>query len=79
MRKTEEEKNAQASLKRDNQSIAETCQELERKREKISHDLQSKETMVSCLEGKLSHTQQQLETETSRATQVSCVRAFAGL
>ena len=71
LRKTEEEKNTQATLKRDNQSLAETCQELERKREKVTHDLHSKETLVSCLEGKLSHVQQQLDAESNRAVQVS--------
>ena len=65
-RKVEEEKSAQASLKRENQSLIESCDELERKRQKIEHDLQTKEAHISCLEGQLSSAKNSADAESNK-------------
>lgn len=65
-RKVDEEKNQYSGLKRENQNLSETCQEIEKKREKLAHDLTQKENQLSCLDGKLSHTKSQLDAETKK-------------
>ena len=65
-RKVDEEKNQYSGLKRENQTLSETCEDLEKKREKLAHDLQQKENQLSCLDGKFSHTKSQLEAETKK-------------
>lgn len=65
-RKTEEEKNQQGVLKREAQSLSETCQDLEKKRQKLAQDIQTKTNHVSCLEGQLSHAKQSLDAETNK-------------
>lgn len=67
-RKVEEEKNNQSSLKRENQTLSESCQDIENKRQKLAQELQSKENQISCLDGKLSHTKAQLDTETAKVS-----------
>lgn len=53
---------------KENQCLVDQCEELERKRQKIEHDLQTKEAHVSCLEGQLSHCKQAVEAETAKAS-----------
>ena len=65
-RKVEEEKSAQSSLKRENQSLIESCDELERKRQKIEHDLQTKEAHIACLEGQLSSAKNSADVESTK-------------
>ena len=55
-RKTEEEKQIANDLKHDNRSLSDTCQEVEIKRQKLEHELQSKEAFIACLEGQLAQT-----------------------
>ena len=43
---------------------------MERAREKLAHDLQSKDAHIACLEGQLSHTKQSLEAENSKNGQL---------
>ncbi|CAH1262708.1 CENPF [Branchiostoma lanceolatum] len=57
-------------MKRENQTLVESCEDLQRKREKIQHDLQTKESLVSCMEGQLSHAKASLDTETSKNHQL---------
>ena len=45
-RKLEDEKSAQTVLKRENQGLQENCVSLDRVREKLEHDLHSKEQQV---------------------------------
>ena len=65
-RKTDEEKNLQTELKRDNQSLTDACEDLERKRQKLEHDLHSKEGHVASLEGQLNTTKGKLEAEINK-------------
>lgn len=48
--------------------MSETCQDVENKRQKLAQELQSKENQISCLDGKLSHTKAQLDTETAKVS-----------
>jgi centromere protein F len=59
----EEDRVANARVVKENQSLLDTCEELERKRQKVEHDLQAKESYVACLEGQLSHSKQATEAE----------------
>ena len=67
---TEEEKGNASLLKKENHSLSESIQELERNREKILHDLHAKEGQIRCLDGKLARCQQQLDSETSKGVQL---------
>ncbi|XP_015755377.1 PREDICTED: tropomyosin, muscle-like [Acropora digitifera] len=67
---TEEEKANAALLKKDNHSLSESIQDLERNREKILHDFHAKEGQIRCLDGKLNRTQQQLDGEVAKAAQL---------
>ena len=49
-RLTDEAKTQTSVQKRELQTLAESCQELERNRQKAVHELQTKEALVSCLE-----------------------------
>ncbi|XP_019625667.1 PREDICTED: centromere protein F-like [Branchiostoma belcheri] len=69
-RNLEEEKNKVTIMKRENQTLVESCEDLQKKREKIQHDLQTKESLVSCMEGQLSHAKASLDTETGRNHQL---------
>ena len=61
-----DEKNAQSVLKKENQSLMTTCEELQRKREKHEHELQTKDSRLACLEGQLAQTKRALEEETNK-------------
>ncbi|EDO46232.1 predicted protein, partial [Nematostella vectensis] len=60
-RQTKEEENKYSLLKRDNQLLSESCEDLERTRQKLLHDIQSKDGKISCVEGKLNRLKQNLE------------------
>ena len=64
--KTEEEHKNYTVIKKDNQSLMDSCEELERKRQKMEHDLQTKDTRISCLEGQLAQSKKQLATEANK-------------
>ncbi|XP_060687450.1 centromere protein F [Hemiscyllium ocellatum] len=51
--KVENEKTETSALKREHQNLIESCENLEKIRQKISHDLQVKESQVNYLEGQL--------------------------
>ncbi|NXW65060.1 CENPF protein, partial [Eurystomus gularis] len=59
--KAEKEKNEAATLKRENQSLMELWDRLEKAEEKISHDLQVKESQVSIQSGQLNSTKEDTE------------------
>jgi len=67
---TEDEKANALSFKKENHSLSESIQELERSREKNLHDLNAKEGQIRCLDGKLSRCQQMLEAETASNLQL---------
>ena len=46
--------------------MSESCQDIENKRQKLAQELHTKENQISCLDGKLSHTKAQLETESAK-------------
>ena len=62
---TDDEKANSSSLKKENHSLTESIQELERNREKTLHDLNAKEAQIRCLDGKLARCQQMLDTESA--------------
>ena len=45
------------------QTLSETCEDLERKRQKVATELQTKDARISCLDGQFSHTKAQLDAE----------------
>ncbi|XP_054852732.1 centromere protein F [Eublepharis macularius] len=59
--KVEDEKNEGATLKRENQSLIELCDNLEKTKQKLSHELQVKESQVSFQEGQLISSKKQIE------------------
>ncbi|KAG8504448.1 Centromere protein F [Galemys pyrenaicus] len=57
----EDEKTEGINLKRENQSLMEICENLEKAKQKISHDLQVKESQVNFQEGQLNSSKKQIE------------------
>ncbi|XP_066467809.1 centromere protein F [Tiliqua scincoides] len=88
--KVDDEKNEGATLKREKQSLMELCDNLEKTRQKLSHDLQVKESQVNFQEGQLlscnkhiERLEQELkriksEVERSQQTLVSGDASFSG-
>ncbi|XP_027537723.1 centromere protein F [Neopelma chrysocephalum] len=59
--KVENEKNESTILKRENQSLMELCDNLEKAKQKISHDLQVKESQVNIQSGQLNSSKKDIE------------------
>ncbi|CAO2638833.1 Centromere protein F [Lemmus lemmus] len=59
--KVEDGKTEGADLKRENQRLMEVCENLEKTKQKISHELQVKESQVNFQEGQLSSCKKQIE------------------
>ncbi|MBN3313186.1 CENPF protein, partial [Atractosteus spatula] len=59
--KMEVEKNEVTALKRENQSLVESCDNLEKTRQKVTHELQVKEQQLNYLEGQLAASKKQIE------------------
>ncbi|KAL1769923.1 centromere protein F [Sigmodon hispidus] len=59
--KVEDGKTEGADLKRENQRLMEICENLEKTKQKISHELQVKESQVNFQEGQLSSFKKQIE------------------
>ncbi|XP_051676516.1 centromere protein F isoform X2 [Oryctolagus cuniculus] len=59
--KVENEKTEGTNLKRENQRLIEICENLEKTKQKISHDLQVKESQVNFQEGQLNSSKKQIE------------------
>ncbi|NXI74638.1 CENPF protein, partial [Anseranas semipalmata] len=57
----ENEKNEAATLKRENQSLMELCDSLDKAKQKISHDLQVKESQVNIQSGQLNSSKKEIE------------------
>lgn len=66
----EEEKANASLLKKENYSLGESIQDLERKLERSLHDLNAKDGQIRCLDGKLSRSQQMLEAESANSLQL---------
>lgn len=67
-RLTEEEKGKHSTLKREIQSLSESCDEAERNKQKLQHEIQLKDGKISCIEGQLNRVKQCLDVETNKAT-----------
>ncbi|XP_063174439.1 centromere protein F [Candoia aspera] len=59
--KVEKEKNEGAALKRENQNLMELCDNLEKNRQKLFHELQVKESQINFQEGQLISSKKQVE------------------
>ncbi|XP_069315641.1 centromere protein F [Eulemur rufifrons] len=59
--KVENEKTEGTNLKREHQRLIEICENLEKTKQKISHELQVKESQVNFQEGQLNSTKKQIE------------------
>ncbi|XP_054678352.1 centromere protein F isoform X1 [Grus americana] len=59
--KVENEKNEAATLKRETQSLMELCDNLEKAKQKISYDLQVKESQVNIQSGQLNSSKKEIE------------------
>lgn len=55
------EKSEASALKRENQSLVESCEGLEKTRQKLTHDIQTKEQQVNYLEGQLNSSKKQID------------------
>lgn len=68
-RLTDEEKDKTATLKRENQTLSESCDDIERTKQKLQHEIQSKEGRLSCVEGQVSRLKQSLDNEICKHSQ----------
>ena len=68
-RRVEDEKTQTSALKREIQSLSETCEDVEQKRQKLATELHTKETLINTLNGQLAHLKKNLEQETSKVSQ----------
>lgn len=68
-RLTDEEKEKNALIKRDNQTLTESCDEAERTKQKLQHEIQLKEGRLSCVEGQVTRLKQGLDSEISKHSQ----------
>ncbi|XP_035176862.1 centromere protein F isoform X2 [Oxyura jamaicensis] len=59
--KVENEKNEAATLKRENQSLMELCDSLDKAKQKISHDLKVKESQINIQSGQLNDSKKEIE------------------
>ncbi|XP_070597285.1 centromere protein F [Erythrolamprus reginae] len=59
--KVDKEKNEGATLKRENQNLMEVCDNLEKNRQKLFHELQTKESQINFQEGQLVSSKKQVE------------------
>ncbi|XP_026535833.1 centromere protein F [Notechis scutatus] len=59
--KVDKEKNEGATLKRENQNLMELCDNLEKTRQKLFHELQMKESQINFQEGQLISSKKQVE------------------
>ncbi|XP_059841831.1 centromere protein F [Hypanus sabinus] len=59
--KVENEKTESSALKREHQTLIDSCENLEKTKQKISHDLQVKESQVNYLEGQLASSKKLVE------------------
>lgn len=73
-RKFEDEKCQLGELKRENQNLAESCQDLEMKRQKLMADLQSKDSHISSLNGQIAHTKKLLDQESAKVFYEMCYK-----
>jgi predicted nucleic acid-binding Zn-ribbon protein len=69
-RKNEEDRLALVQMTKEYKNMTDACDELERKRLKIEHDLQTKEAHVACLEGQLSHSKQSFDAEVVKVNHI---------
>ncbi|PKU48918.1 centromere protein f [Limosa lapponica baueri] len=88
--KVETEKNEAATLKRENQSLMELCDSLEKAKQKISNDLQVKESQVNIQSGRLNSSKKNIkkleqelkrykcELERSQQTSIAGDLSFSG-
>ncbi|XP_013908362.1 PREDICTED: centromere protein F [Thamnophis sirtalis] len=59
--KVDKEKNEGATLKRENQNLMELCDNLEKNKQKLFHELQTKESQINFQEGQLISSKKQVE------------------
>lgn len=59
--KVENEKNEAATQKRENQSLMELCESLDKAKQKISHDLKVKESQINIQSGQLNDSKKEIE------------------
>ena len=52
-RKFDEEKSLTSELKRENQSLVDSCDSLAKAKEKLEHDLHTRQQRLNCLDGEL--------------------------
>ncbi len=55
------EKSEASAIKRENQSLVESCESLEKTKQKLTHDIQTKEQQVNYLEGQLNLSKKQID------------------
>ncbi|XP_033103315.1 centromere protein F-like [Anneissia japonica] len=70
VRKLEEAKAGTTNLARENQSLLESCRDLENKQEKLQQELHAKESLIACIEGQLSHSKTSLASEAHKTSQI---------
>ena len=68
----EDEKSQVATLKREIQSLSETCDDVEQKRQKLAAELHTKETHINAINGQMAHLKKSLDQETSKVIIVLC-------
>ena len=65
-RRADDEKSQVAALKREIQSLSESCDDVEQKRQKLATEVHTKETHINAISGQLAHLKKSLDQETSK-------------
>ena len=65
-RKVDDERSALTSLNKELQTAIESCEELERKRQKCEHELHTRDNHIICLEGQLTRNKSVHEAELNK-------------
>lgn len=55
-------------MQREIQNLSDSCEEVEKKRQKLAQELQIKENKLSVIEGQLSHAKAQLDSESQKVS-----------
>ena len=71
-RRVEDEKSQVAGLKREIQSLTESCDDVEQKRQKLATDVHTKEQHINALNGQLAHLKKSLDQENNKVILSTC-------
>ena len=75
-RKFDEEKTATSELKRENQCLVDSCDSLAKAKEKLEHDLHTRQQRLNCLDGELQAAKKVNDKKLSRRVEVQKILIY---